>query len=65
MIVAIYVDDMNLIRTLKELEKITSHLKSEFEMKDLGKTQFCPSLELEHCVDDILIYQSNYTQKVL
>ncbi|KAM1830222.1 hypothetical protein ACFX14_022953 [Malus domestica] len=29
-IVSIYVDDMNLIWTLEELEKITVHLKSEF-----------------------------------
>ena len=33
-------------------------------MKDLEKTRFC-LLELEHCVDGILIHQSNYTQKVL
>ena len=36
-IVTVYVDDINLIRTLKELEKTVGHLKSEFEMKDLGK----------------------------
>ncbi|KAM1924293.1 hypothetical protein ACFX15_022097 [Malus domestica] len=37
-IVAVYVDDMNLIGTHKELARIAAHLKSEFEMKDLGKT---------------------------
>ncbi|KAM0966967.1 hypothetical protein ACFX2C_022657 [Malus domestica] len=37
-IVAVYVDDMNLIGTPKELARIAAHLKSEFEMKDLGKT---------------------------
>jgi len=42
-IVAAYVDDMNIIRTVEELEKTTSYLKSKFEMKDLGKTQFCLS----------------------
>ena len=63
--VAVYVDDMNLSGTLEELEKIVSHLKSEFEMKDLRKTQFCLSLELEHYVDGILEHQSIYTQKVL
>ncbi|KAM2549509.1 hypothetical protein TB1_013867 [Malus domestica] len=38
MIVAIYVDDINLIGTPAKLEEITVHLKSEFEMKDLRKT---------------------------
>ena len=37
-IVAVYVDDMNLIGTPAELEEFGAHLKSEFEMKDLGKT---------------------------
>ena len=64
-IVAVYVDDMNLIGSLAELEKIVVHLKSEFEMKDLGKTRYCLGLEIEHCSDEILGHQSNYTQKVL
>ncbi|XP_070682379.1 uncharacterized mitochondrial protein AtMg00810-like [Malus domestica] len=51
--------------TPAELEEIAAHLKSEFEMKDLGKTQYCFSLEIEHCSDEILVHQSNYTQKVL
>ena len=48
-IVAVYVDDMNLIGTPAELEEIAAHLKSEFEMKDLGKTRYCLGLEIEHC----------------
>ena len=64
-IIAVYVDDMNLIGTPAELEEIAAHLKSEFEMKDLGKTRYCLGLEIEHCLDEILVHQSNYTQKVL
>ena len=56
---------MNLIGTPAELEVIDAHLKSEFEMKDLGKTRYCLGLEIEHCLDEILVHQSNYTQKVL
>ena len=37
-IVASYVDDMNLIMTLEELVKTTTHLKLQFKMKDLGRT---------------------------
>ena len=32
------VDDLNLIRTPKELTKTTNYLKKEFKMKDSGKT---------------------------
>ncbi|KAM1987250.1 hypothetical protein ACFX15_034546 [Malus domestica] len=64
-IVAGYVDDMNLIGTPAELEEIDAHLKSEFKMKDLGKTRYCLGLEIKHCLDGILVHQSNYTQTVL
>ncbi|XP_070677974.1 uncharacterized mitochondrial protein AtMg00810-like [Malus domestica] len=64
-IIAVYVDDMNLIETPAKLEEIVAHLKSEFEIKDLGKTWYHLSLEIKHCSDGILVHQSNYTQKVL
>ncbi|KAM2003747.1 hypothetical protein ACFX15_027281 [Malus domestica] len=65
MIVAVYVDDMNLIGTPEELARTVAHLKSEFEMKDLRKTRYCLGLEIKHRSDGILVHQSNYTQKVL
>ena len=43
-IIAVYVDDLNLIGTLEELTKTTNYLKKEFEMKDLGKTRYCLGL---------------------
>ena len=43
-IIAVYVDDLNLVGTLEELTKTKNYLKNEFEMKDLGKTQFCLGL---------------------
>ena len=64
-IVAVYVNDMNLIGTLVDLQEIAVHLKIEFEMKDLGKTRYCLNLKIEHCLDEILVHQSNYTKKVL
>ncbi|KAB2605101.1 hypothetical protein D8674_004818 [Pyrus ussuriensis x Pyrus communis] len=51
-IVAVYVDDMNLIGTPAEFEEIAMHLKLKFEMKDLGKTRYCHGLEIEHCSDE-------------
>ena len=62
--VTVYVNDMNLTKTLEELEKTVSHLKMEFEIKDLGKTRLCLDLKLKHCSDNILVYQSNYTRNV-
>lgn len=64
-IVVVYVDDMNLIGTPEEIKETTKHLKLEFEMKDLGRTNFCLGLELEHRADGILVHQSNYIQKML
>ena len=47
-IIAIYVDDLNIIETQKEIQKATDYLKGEFEMKDLGQTQYCLGLQIEH-----------------
>ena len=33
-IIAVYVDDLNIIGTLEELSKVVGLLKKEFEMKD-------------------------------
>ena len=64
-VISIYVDDLNIIGTEEDIEEASSYLKSEFEMKDLGKTKFCLGLQLEHVADGIFVHQSNYTQKVL
>ena len=64
-IVAVYVDDLNLVGTPEEFTKTTNYLKNEFEMKDLGKTKFCLGLQIEHISNEILIHQSAYTEKVL
>ena len=60
-IIAIYVDDLNLIGTPEGLIKTIDYLKKEFEMKDLGKTKYCLILQIEHCSDGVLIHQSTYT----
>ncbi|KAL0533448.1 hypothetical protein IC582_030288 [Cucumis melo] len=64
-IIAVYVDDLNIIGTPKELSKAIEYLKKEFEMKDLGKTKFCLDLQIEHLADGIFIHQSTYTEKIL
>ena len=39
-IIAVYIDDLNLIETPEEHTITTKYLKKEFEMKDIGKTNF-------------------------
>ncbi|KAI3444113.1 hypothetical protein Pfo_000778 [Paulownia fortunei] len=40
-IIAVYIDDMNLIDTPKELANATEYLKKEYEVKDLEKIKLC------------------------
>ena len=43
-IIVVYVDDLNLVGTPKELTKTIKYFLNEFEKKDLEKTKFCLSL---------------------
>ncbi|GJS30351.1 uncharacterized protein Tco_0490971 [Tanacetum coccineum] len=62
-IIAVYVDDLNIIETLGELPKAMECLKKEFEMKDLGKTKFYLGLQIKHLNDGILVHQEAYTKR--
>ncbi|XP_019225873.1 PREDICTED: uncharacterized protein LOC109207415 [Nicotiana attenuata] len=64
-IIVVYVDDLNIIGTCKELSKVVECLKKEFEMKDLGKTKFCLSLQIEHVTNGIFVHQPTYIEKIL
>jgi hypothetical protein len=64
-IISVYVDDLNIIGNPKDIEEARKHLKTEFEMKDLGKTKYCLGLQLEHRPSGILVHQSAYIQKIL
>ena len=62
-IIAVYVDDLNLVGTPEALTRTTNYLKNEFEMKDLGKTKFCLGLQIEHFPNGVLVHQSTYIKK--
>ena len=64
-IITIYVNDLNIIRTLEELSRSIKYLKKKFKMKDLGKTKFCLGLQIKHLADKICIHQSTCTEKIL
>ena len=55
-IIAVYVDDLNIIGTHKEILEGVECLKKEFEMKDLGKTKFCHGLQIENLSNGILVH---------
>ncbi|KAK6124484.1 hypothetical protein DH2020_041765 [Rehmannia glutinosa] len=64
-IIAVYVDDMNLIGTPEELFNAAEYLKKEFEVKDLGKTKLYLGLQIKQCQEGIYISQSKYTKELL
>ena len=64
-IISIYVDDLSIIGTTRDIEEASAYLKTEFEMKDLGKTKFCLGLHLEHLPEGVFVHQSTYTKRVL
>jgi hypothetical protein len=64
-IISVYVDDLNIIATKLDINEARDHLKTEFEMKNLGKIKFCLGLQLEHHPICILVHHSAYVQKVL
>jgi hypothetical protein len=64
-IIAVYVDDLNLIGTPQGITEVKDCLKKEFEMKDRGKTKFCLGLQIEHLKDKVILHQATYTEKIL
>jgi hypothetical protein len=47
-IISLYFDNLNIIGHAKDIDETHNHLKTEFEMKDLGRTKFYLGLQLEH-----------------
>ena len=60
----VYVEYLNLVGTLKELVRIVDYLKSNFEVKDFGKTNFCLGLEIKYFPNKMYA-KSTYINKVL
>lgn len=65
-IIAVYVDDLNLVGTPLACKHVVALLTSKFEMKLLGKTSFCLGLQIAHLTDgSIFLHQTTYTQRLL
>ena len=63
-IIVVYVDDLNIVRTIENLTRETKYLKREFEIKDFKKF-FCLGLQFEHFPIRVFIHQLSYTKKIL
>lgn len=57
-IIAIYVDDINIFGTPSIIAETIQTLKSVFEMKDIGKPAYCLGIQFDYLPDGILIHQS-------
>ena len=61
-IVAAYMDDLNLVGTDPAITHVISLLMNKFQMKFLGPMTFCLRLQVEHLKDDSLfLHQTVYT----
>jgi hypothetical protein len=63
-IISVYVDDLNIFGTTRDIEEAMAYLKMEFEMKDLGKPSFVWSCSLNTCLKEcfftITLMQGRY-----
>ena len=65
-IIAVYVDDLNLVGTPSACNAATQLLTREFEMKLLGQTTFCIGLQVLHLKDgSIFLSQATYINRIL
>ena len=65
-VIAVYVDDLNLVGTPATCQHAIALLTNQFEMKLLGRTSFCLDLQLTHIRGGgIFLHQTTYTQKLL
>ena len=65
-ILALYVDDINLIGTRVACQYVVQRLQSHFDMKFLGKTSLCLGLQISHLGNGaMLLHQMSYRRKVL
>ena len=66
MIIAVYVDDLNLVGTPDICSRAMSLLTTQFEMKLSGKTTLCLGLQVAHLPDgSIFLHQTTYIQNLL
>ena len=64
-ILIVYVDDIVLIGSEEELERLKRRLATEFEIKDLGALKYFLGMEIGRSKEDIFVNQSKYVLDLL
>ena len=64
-ILIVYVDDIVLIGSEEELERLKRRLVAEFEIKDLGALKYFLGMEFGRSKEDIFVNQSKYVLDLL
>lgn len=65
-ILAVYMDDLNAVRTTALCTRVEKPLAQTFEIKVLGLTTFCLGLQIQHYTDgSLLIHQQTYVRKLV
>jgi hypothetical protein len=62
-VIAVYVDDLNLVGTPETCTYVVSLLIKQFEMKLLGKTSFCLGLQVTHLPDGSIFFTKPATPR--
>lgn len=63
---AIYVDDINIFGTREAVDLTVTLLKKEFKVKDYGRTPGCLGVELEHLSNgSVHMHMKTYTERLL
>lgn len=61
-----YVEDILIIsKNDFEISRVKNHLKSKFDVKDLGEVKYCLGLEFSRSKEEITVRQRGYIQDVL
>jgi hypothetical protein len=64
-IIALYVDDLNIIGSQEAIKEIGTALQHRFEVKHLGETKFCLGVQIDHVTGGVLYHQRSYIRTVL
>jgi hypothetical protein len=64
-ILAIYVDIINISGTPKMTAETIITLKGVFKMKDVAAPSYSLGLQFDHLLDGVLISQSTYIKKII
>ena len=64
-IIAVYVDDLNIIETPEELAETIEYFKKKFKMKDIKETKFYLDLQIENLQNGIFVIKQSIQKRSL